>query len=56
MLAAHRAGLTSVILPYKNERDPDDLPGVIRQARTFIPVLQINRETAVALASDKQRK
>lgn len=56
MLAAHRAGLNSVILPHNNERDPDDLPGVIRQAMTFVPVDQIDQALTVALASEKRRK
>jgi ATP-dependent Lon protease len=56
VLAAHRAGLTSVILPRKNERDLDDLPDEIRQAMTFIPVEQIDQALEVALAAKKRRK
>jgi ATP-dependent Lon protease len=56
ILAAHRAGLTTVILPRKNERDLDDLPEEIRQAMTFEPVDQIDQALKVALASEKRRK
>ena len=49
VLAAHRAGLTTVILPKRNERDLDDLPDDIRQAMTFVPVERIDEALAVAL-------
>ncbi len=35
VLAAHRAGLTEVILPRRNEVDLDDVPEVIREEMTF---------------------
>ena len=35
LLAAHRAGLTEVILPYRNEADLDDLPQSVRDAMTI---------------------
>jgi ATP-dependent Lon protease len=35
VLAAHRAGLTEVILPAANEGDLDDVPEAIREAMTF---------------------
>jgi ATP-dependent Lon protease len=38
VLAAHRAGLTTVILPKKNERDLDDLPGEVLKSMAFIAV------------------
>ncbi len=37
VLAAHRAGLTRVILPKKNERDLDDVPATVREQMTFFP-------------------
>jgi ATP-dependent Lon protease len=36
VLAAHRAGLDTVILPNRNERDLDDLPEEIRQELKFV--------------------
>jgi ATP-dependent Lon protease len=35
LLAAHRAGLTEVVLPGRNEADLDDLPESVRQALTI---------------------
>ena len=35
LLAAHRAGLTEVILPARNEADLDDLPQSVRDAMTI---------------------
>src|SRR5258708_8377025 len=36
VLAAHRAGITRVILPKDNERDLDELPQDVRDEMTFI--------------------
>jgi ATP-dependent Lon protease len=35
VLAAHRAGLTDVIIPRRNEQDLDDVPEQVRQDMTF---------------------
>jgi ATP-dependent Lon protease len=35
LLAAHRAGLSEVILPARNEADLDDLPETVRKAMTI---------------------
>ena len=35
VLAAHRMGLTEVILPKRNEKDIDDVPQSVREAMTF---------------------
>ncbi|HKW07261.1 MAG TPA: endopeptidase La [Candidatus Dormibacteraeota bacterium] len=35
VLAAHRMGLTEVILPRRNEKDIDDVPETVREAMTF---------------------
>jgi ATP-dependent Lon protease len=49
VLAAHRAGLTTVILPKRNERDLDDLPDDVRQAMTFVLAEQIDDVLQTAL-------
>ena len=36
VLAAHRAGLKSVILPKRNEFDLDDVPGEVREEMNFV--------------------
>lgn len=35
VLAAHRAGLTTIIAPWENKRDLDDIPQVVRDALTI---------------------
>ena len=49
VLAAHRAGLTTVILPKRNERDLEDLPDDVRNAMSFVPVDGIDEALEVAL-------
>jgi len=49
VLAAHRAGLTTVILPKRNERDLDELPDEIRTDLTFLPVERIDEALNAAL-------
>ncbi len=41
VLAAHRAGITTVILPEENERDLEDVPEDVRNELTFITVKTI---------------
>jgi ATP-dependent Lon protease len=53
VLAAHRAGLTTVILPKRNERDLDELPDDVREAMTFVPVEQIDEALKVGLITDE---
>ncbi len=36
VLAAHRAGLRTVVLPKRNESDIDDIPAEVRQELTFV--------------------
>lgn len=38
VLAAHRAGLKTILLPRENEPDLEDLPEDVRKSMTFIPV------------------
>jgi ATP-dependent Lon protease len=49
VLAAHRAGLTRVILPQKNERDLDDVPKEARDAMEFILADDMSQVIAAAL-------
>ena len=49
LLAGHRAGLNTVILPKRNERDLEDLPEEVRKAMTFVPIEQIGEALKVAL-------
>jgi ATP-dependent Lon protease len=49
VLAAHRAGLTDVILPERNAIDLDDLPDSIREEMVFYPLEDISQVLEVAL-------
>jgi ATP-dependent Lon protease len=49
VLAAHRAGLRTVILPKRNEKDLDDLPGEIRDEMTFVLVDRVEEALETAL-------
>ena len=51
VLAAHRAGLSTVILPKRNEKDLEDLPDEVRNTLLFVPVEHIDEAVAVALPS-----
>jgi ATP-dependent Lon protease len=53
VLAAHRAGLQTVILPRRNEKDLDDLPPDIRQEMRFILVDFVGEVLAAALSDGK---
>jgi ATP-dependent Lon protease len=54
ILAAHRAGLDTVILPKRNERDLDELPDEIRGSMTFQLIENIDEALKWALASDDE--
>jgi ATP-dependent Lon protease len=56
VLAAHRAGLSSVMIPKQNEQDLDDLPEDIRDALTFIPVDLIGEALQAVLQSSVDTK
>ncbi|HVT77715.1 MAG TPA: endopeptidase La [Acidimicrobiales bacterium] len=51
VLAAHRAGLTEVILPERNGPDLEDVPEAVRQQMTFHLAKEIGDVLAVALGS-----
>ncbi len=49
VLAAHRMGLTEVILPKRNEQDLEDVPETVRQGMTFHAVQRMEDVLAAAL-------
>ncbi|BCJ56691.1 endopeptidase La [Micromonospora endophytica] len=49
LLAAHRAGLTEVIIPARNEPDLDDLPTEVREALTVHTLADVADVLALAL-------
>jgi ATP-dependent Lon protease len=58
LLAAHRAGLTTVIVPKRNEPDLDDLPAEVREQLTVHTVSDVADVLAISLepseAGDQQ--
>jgi ATP-dependent Lon protease len=51
VLAAHRAGLTEVIVPFRNGPDLEDVPEAVRQEMTFHVASDIGEVLSVALSS-----
>lgn len=48
-LSAHRAGLTTIIIPKENERDLEDIPETVREQLTFHPVSHVEEVLQIAL-------
>jgi ATP-dependent Lon protease len=57
-LAAQRAGITTVILPSRNEADLEDVPEELRKGMTFVPVERIEQvwKTAMGLSFNGRRE
>jgi ATP-dependent Lon protease len=54
VLAAHRAGLTDVIIPERNRRDLDDVPAAVLEEVHIHPVLTVTEVLEVALEPARQ--
>jgi ATP-dependent Lon protease len=54
LLAAHRAGLTDVIIPQRNEPDLDDVPETVLSELTVHPVGHVSEVLALALQSAEE--
>ncbi|PAV27707.1 endopeptidase La [Virgibacillus profundi] len=52
-LSAHRAGITTIIIPEENEKDIDDIPESVRSELTFIKVNHLDQVLEHALAGEK---
>lgn len=54
-IAAYRAGVTTVVIPEKNQPDLAEFDGVIRDGLTFVPVKTVKQvlDTALALPEKK---
>lgn len=55
VLAAHRAGLTDVIIPERNRRDLDDVPAQILEKVRVHPVLTVREVLDIALEPARDR-
>jgi ATP-dependent Lon protease len=54
VLAAHRAGLKTIVLPRDNERDLEEVPESIRHGLKFVPVDHVDQVLATALLPGKR--
>src|SRR5690625_6886469 len=51
-LSAHRAGITTIIIPAENEKDIEDIPKSVRDDLTFITVNHLDEVLKVALVEE----
>ena len=56
VLAAHRFGLRTIILPKRNEVDLDDIPDEVKKVMTFIPVETVDEVLEASLEKRVSRK
>ncbi len=49
LLAAHRAGITTVVIPQRNEPDLDDVPAEILEALEVHPVADVRQVLELSL-------
>jgi len=56
VLAAHRAGIDTVIIPEDNRKDIEDIPENVRKGIRFVPVMNMDEVLATALARPKTRR
>ncbi|KAA0549211.1 endopeptidase La [Bacillus sp. BGMRC 2118] len=53
-LSAHRAGITTIIMPKENQKDLDDIPESVRNDLTFVPVAHLDEVLKHALVGEKK--
>lgn len=51
-LAAHRVGITKILIPKMNMKDMDDLPKIVKDAITFVPVESMEQVLKEALVHE----
>ncbi len=51
-LAAHRVGITKILIPKLNMKDMDDLPKIVKEAITFVPVESMEQVLKEALVHE----
>lgn len=56
VLAAHRAGITTVIVPVDNKKDIDEIPDNVRKKIKFVPASNMDTVLSTALAAHKAKK
>lgn len=56
VLAAHRAGVDTILLPYENKKNIEDIPESVRKEVRLIPVSQMNEVIKYALVRKPEVK
>lgn len=56
ILAAHRSGIKTIILPEKNEKDLDEVPKQIREEMKFVLVNEVSQVVVEALENSEKKK
>lgn len=51
-MAAHRCGITTVVIPKANVKDIDDIPDAVKESITFVPVEKVSQVLDVALVKE----
>ena len=49
LLAAHRAGIKKVLIPYENKKDLSEIPEVIKKNIKILPVKNVDEVLKIAL-------
>jgi ATP-dependent Lon protease len=52
LLAAHRGGLHTVLIPKDNERELSEIPDIIKKGLTIVPVTTVDEVLGTALSSE----
>ena len=55
LLAAHRSGIKTVLIPYENERDLKDIPDNIKEELEIIPVKWVDEVIEAALVGNLEK-
>lgn len=51
-MAAHRSGITTVVIPKANVKDIDDIPDTVKESINFIPVEKVSQVLDIALVKE----
>jgi ATP-dependent Lon protease len=55
LLAAHRGGITTVLIPHENEKDLEEIPDNVKKDLTITPVKWIDEVLDIALSQPIER-
>ena len=55
LLAAHRAGIKKVLIPFENKKDLVEIPDIIKKSIEIIPVKNVDEVLKVALTKQLKR-